>query len=61
MDLTELRDECVKAYLLLLDNLVSGLEDGGVLHLDAFRHVPHLLQELCAIPAICWKESLSIR
>lgn len=61
VDLTERTGGRVEAYLLLLDNLIPGLEDGGVLHLDALRHVLHLLQELCAIPAICWKGLSSVR
>lgn len=43
-------------YLLLLDNLISGLEDRRVLHHDALSHFLHFLQELRAIPAIRRKE-----
>lgn len=44
---------CVRpqTYLLLLHDLISCLEDRCILHLDAFSHLLHFLQELCAIPA----------
>lgn len=43
---------CSQTYLLLLNNLISRLEDRCVLHYDAFSHFLHFFQQLCAIPAI---------
>lgn len=46
--------ECVglQTYLLLLHNLISCLKNRCILHHNAFSHFLHLLQELCAVPAI---------
>lgn len=55
-----LTSECVcpKVYLLVSNDLISGLENWCVLHLDAFGHFHDFLQQLSAIADInkgmCW-------
>lgn len=43
---------CQNVYLLVFNDLISGLKNWGVLHLDAFSHFQDFLQQLCAIPDI---------
>jgi len=43
---------CVWTNLLLIHDLVPHLEDGWVLHHDAFAHVLHFLQQLRVVPAV---------
>lgn len=37
-------------YLLVFHDLISGLEHRCILHIDAFCHFHHFLQQLCAVP-----------
>lgn len=49
---------CLYVYLLVFHDLISGLEHRCILHVDAFCHFHHFLQQLCAIPeknkGACW-------
>ncbi len=51
---------CSQIYLLLLNNLISCLKDWCVHHLDAFSHFLHFLQELCTVPVVNEKFSVSV-
>lgn len=42
---------CSEMYLLLLNDLISGLEDRSVLYYDALSHFLHFVQKLGAVPA----------